>query len=141
MRGLLAVLGFGLVAGGCHKPVGPEDFAGTYEVLIEANGQADRTRMYASPGSSGTVLLDFTFGISQLRCRIVQPDRLVLDTQTARVEHSTGIMDGALSGEGTINAQGAVDLTLQVETASADGGVPADGGTASMSLHVTGSRL
>lgn len=141
VRGLLVVLAFGWMVGGCRKPTGPEDFAGTYEVMIEANGQSDRTRMFASPGSSGTVLLDFTFGISQLRCRIVQPDALALDTQSARVQHSTGIMDGVVSGEGTISAEGAVDLTLQVETAGADGGAPADGGSASLNLHLTGSRL
>jgi hypothetical protein len=142
-RGLLVALALGLLVGGCRKPVGPEDFAGTYEVMIEANGQSDRTRMFASPGSSGTVLLDFTFCISQLRCRITSPEGLALDSQSARVQHSTGTMDGMVSGEGTINAEGAVDLTLQVETGGGDGGVPApmDGGSASRTLRITGSRL
>jgi hypothetical protein len=142
VRRLLVVLAFGLMVGGCRKPVGPEDFEGTYEVMIEANGRSDRTRMFASPGSSGAVLLDFTFGISQLRCRIAPPEGLAIDTQPVRVQHSTGTMDGVASGEGTISAEGAVDLTLQVETAGADGGTPADGGgSASLNLRITGSRL
>lgn len=141
VRRLFVVFGFGLLVGGCRKPVGPEDFAGTYDVMIEANGLADRTRMFASPGASGTVLLDFTFGISQLRCRITSPEGLALDSQSARVQHSTGTMDGVVSGEGTISTEGAVDLTLEVETGGADGGVPADGGSASRTLRVTGSRL
>jgi hypothetical protein len=142
LAGLLVVLGLGL--GGCGRDeskVSPEDFDGTYEVMIEANGRSDRTRMFALPGSDGALLLNFTFGISELRCQLAEQGRLTLATQPVRVQHSTGTMDGVASGEGTISAEGAVDLTLQVEVAGTDGGMPTDGGSGGLSLRITGNRL
>ena len=116
-----ALLLLSFAAGGCASAVDPKLVYGTYTVMVSAFGKSDPTIVVASEGSDGTILLNFTYGIttdynavnaSGLRSH-VDGSELKLDSQPLHVDHSTGAIDGTVIGVGT--AGGAkLALTLKV---------------------------
>src|SRR4051812_35003940 len=94
----------GLVVSGCGEDVAPPMPAavlGTYDVDVEAMGKTDHTIMTISQGSNQNVLLNFTMGISTVRCQMIGATMLVLPRQTLHVAHASGVADGQATGGGT----------------------------------------
>ena len=108
-----------LLGAGCGDdapPPNPSALLGTYGVDVSANGKTDRTIMTVSLGSSDAVLLNFTMGISTVRCQVMGSTELTLPRQTLHVDHASGVAEGQATGGGTIDAMGAVDLTISLST-------------------------
>ena len=54
----------GALCAGCHSSFDASGFDGTYDVMVTAFGKTDPDVVVASPGSSGTVLFYFAYGIT-----------------------------------------------------------------------------
>ena len=136
---------FATFAAGCGSsapPPMPNAVVGNYAVVIDANGKMDMDQMTMSVGSNQNVLLDFVYGISQVRGTLAGATQLTLPRQTLHVAHSTGVADGVATGEGTIAADGSIDITLHLTTA---GFGPSDGGSGAgasgpVDYHITGMK-
>lgn len=110
---------FALSSVGCGEdapPPDPQALLGTYDVDVTANGKTDKTVMTVSLGSSQNVLLNFTMGISTVRCQVMGSTQLTLPRQTIKVAHASGVAEGQATGGGTITADGAVDLKISLST-------------------------
>lgn len=121
IRALVALSLFAplLVAAGCGEdapPPNPQALLGTYDVDVTANGKTDHTIMTVSLGSGQNVILNFTMGISTVRCQVMGSTQLTLPRQTIKVAHASGVAEGQATGGGTISADGAVDLTISLST-------------------------
>jgi hypothetical protein len=142
MRSLLLTLAL-LTAAGCGGSASgmPESLVGMYKITIEANNKKDDDTMNVALGSNHGVLLDFVYGISQVRCGVVGSTGLTIPRQILHVSHSTGVMDGTAAGMGTIAADGTVNITLDLATAGVDppDGSAGDGGTA-VTYTIEGTR-
>ncbi len=108
------------LGGGCANVVDPKLIYGTYDVMVSAFGKTDTTIAVASEGDN-TLLLAFTAGFSTpygaenatgLRVGL-DGSGLSLDAQPVHVEHSTGILDGTLTGVGRTGGA-TLSLTLKV---------------------------
>jgi hypothetical protein len=134
------VLAAALVAGcGSNTPTGmPMAVLGTYDVQVEANGKTDAgIVMTALIGSNNTVVLEFTAGISSIRCSIAGSTMLTLPRQTIDVDHASGPASGTATGGGTISADGTVDIGIDLVTA----GYGTDAGSgAPVHYHITGKK-
>ena len=138
LASLLAFLA--AAASGCgddSPPPMPAAVLGTYDVDVTANGKTDHTIMTVSQGSNLNVLLNFTMGISTVRCQMIGSTQLTLPRQTLHVAHASGVADGQATGGGTISAAGAVDLTINLTTAGFGGDAGASGG---VEYKFTGAR-
>jgi hypothetical protein len=104
MKRLACVLGLGiaLAAGGCGgggMEGIPKQFPGTYKVMIASGGKTDADTMSISEGINSTALLDFVYGISQIRALVIVPTKLNIVPQTLHVSHSGGASsDGGAGG-------------------------------------------
>ena len=126
--------------GGSSATSSTKDVIGSYMVMI-TNTDVNRTDsdvMTVSAGSGGDILLTFVAGITTdisgpnpdgLRGTI-KATEVTVASQPAHVDHSTGNLDGTISGTGTFKTD-SVDLKMMFEPA---------GGTA-MAFEITGSHL
>src|SRR5688572_30835565 len=95
----------------CEDSVSATSVLGSYEVMISSMGRSDPTILSILTGSQGTLLLSFTAGITTdvgapnaagLRANLSAGPKLTLQRQPAHIEHSTGILNGTIFGEGTV---------------------------------------
>lgn len=143
--GALALVASSLLAAcGKEPPPKPEAFLGTYDVQIERDGLVDDNIMTVTLGSKDNVLLNFEFGVSQVRCKVHGDTDLLLPRQTLHVSHSTGVADGVATGMGALDMDGNFDLTIDLISfapgISLDAGFDTDGGLPSVPYHITGTR-
>jgi hypothetical protein len=118
----LASLGLVVMAlNGCANAVSISAISGAYAVMVSAFGKTDPDVCVVGPGSDGAVLFDFTYGFTTdygapnatgLRAH-VDGQKLVLDMQPVHVDHSTGQIDGMLTGVGSTGDTN-LALTLKV---------------------------
>jgi hypothetical protein len=120
-----------------------KDVIGSYMVMITNTDvmRTDSDVMTVSAGSDGDILLTFVAGITTdisgpnpdgLRGLLKATD-VTVAAQPAHVDHSTGNLDGSISGTGTFTSGTMSTCDLKMSF------VP-DGGTA-MSFEITGSHL
>ena len=145
---LIAALGSGLA--GCAKSENPELLYGSYDVHVTAFGKTDPDIVTLSEGH-GALLLDFNYGFytdagatnaTGIRAKLSDHDLKIVE-QPIHVEHSTGAIDGTVTGKGT--ATGAeLTITLNVlpvnfAVPDPSGGVLPAGSTVDYTL--TGTKL
>jgi hypothetical protein len=145
LLGLTALAALGSLGAGCGSsaPAMPTALLGSYTVMISANGKSDSDEMTVSPASDNGVLLDFVYGISQVRCQVDGSTGLTIQRQILHVSHSTGVADGYATGTGSIDQNGMVNITIDLVTpglAPYDGGVASDGG-ADVKYTITGTKM
>jgi hypothetical protein len=144
--GLTVFSCLGLCAGGCASDdASAKAFYGTYDAMVSAFGKTDPTVLTVSQGDSGVLILDFTQGFttdvgatnaSGLRATLDGGD-LKLAAQPVHVDHSTGEIDGTVTGIGTLSGTN-LSLTLDV---TPNMPVPDDdGGTAVIDYEVMGAK-
>jgi hypothetical protein len=117
----IGLLGLGAVPSGCARAVDPMLFYGTYPVSVTAFGKSDPTIVVVSDGREGDILFNFTHGFTTeygapnaTGVRVALDDaELVVESQPIHVEHSSGTIDGTMTGRGTTSGQD-IDLTLSV---------------------------
>jgi hypothetical protein len=139
---LLALAFYCAVASlGCGSSPSGKALVGSYNVMIAANGKSDPDIMTVSLGSAGTMLLTFAAGITTdvggvnpdgLRATLKSSSMLTIDPQPAHIDHSTGQLDGRLSGSGAISGDGSCDITLHFTATSS---------TTPQDYAVTGAKL
>lgn len=119
----LAILGLGSIVfgSGCASAVDPKLVFGTYGVQVSAFGKTDEAVVIASQGVDDVILLNFTYGFTTdydapnrtgLRATL-EDGKLTLAQQPVHVDHSTGEIDGMMTGVGTTGGA-SVSLTLKV---------------------------
>ena len=145
MRSSLGLLLFAGLTAGCGSAPPPMTSAllGAYSVMITANGKSDADEMNVSPASNNGVLLDFVYGISQVRCQVEGSSAITIQRQILHVSHSTGVADGYGTGSGTIDPSGPVNLTIDLVTpglAPLDGGTQTDAGV-DVTYTITGMKM
>jgi hypothetical protein len=123
MRTTLALAAFAVLTfgAGCARTVDPELVYGSYSVMVSAFGKTDPTVVVAGKGADGVILLNFTHGfttdygaINGTGLRVdLDGDRLELAQQPVHVDHSSGEIDGTLTGIGTTGGA-SLSLTLKV---------------------------
>ncbi len=125
---------------GCSDPIVPVDttpLLGNYSITITANGKSDGDTVTINRGSDNYVLLNFVFGISQVRCAVGGSGSLTLPRQVLHVSHSTGVADGMATGTGKIDAEGKIELEIDLMT---PGIGPSDGGAGPVVYQIAGMR-
>jgi len=125
---------------GCGStPPNNMDLYGAYNVMITAGTQVDSDVMNVVEGSNGSLLFTFEFGITTdangpnangLRASL-NGDKVTLAAQPAHVDHWMGLMNGNISGSGSLKKGGDADLSLTFAPAS---GSP-------LTLAISGSKL
>jgi hypothetical protein len=160
MLRLLGVVVLLLPLSACESNVSATPVLGTYQITISAMGKSDPTILSIVTGSSGTLLLNFTAGITTdpgapnaagIRATLGEGNKLTVQRQPAHIEHSTGILNGTLWGEGQVMTS---DITMSLHyaptnfaigTVDLDAGIvlSRDAGTASATLEYTveGTKL
>jgi hypothetical protein len=145
--------------GACSQSVSSKGVIGNYDVMISQDGKSDPDLMTINDGSGGTLLITFIAGITTdpdgpnptgLRAKLGSGQKLTLSKQPAHIDHSTGELDGTLTGEGQVTGN---DISLVFhylptnlaigQTQDPDGGVVlsrTDGGTGTLDYTITGSR-
>jgi hypothetical protein len=138
---------FGLLtAGGCANDDGSaKAFYGTYSAMVSAFGKTDPTVLTVMQGDDDALILDFTNGFttdasaanaSGLRATL-DGGNLKVASQPVHVDHSTGEIDGTVTGVGTLSGT-SLSLTLDVTPSNP---VPDDdGGTAVIDYEVMASK-
>lgn len=153
--GVIAAFAFSAV--GCNSgTLSGKGIDGTYSVQISAMGKSDPDFMTISSGAAGSLLFTFTVGITTdpmgpnpdgLRGTAEASGAIKIPAQPAHIDHSTGQLDGALTGSGMITPDGSmVMLDLQFAPTNfaipQDGGAVPDGGvTTTLDYTVTGSKM
>lgn len=124
MARLLALLACVTGAGfssGCANAVDATLLYGTYNVSVSAFGKSDDTIVSISEGSDSVLLFHFTHGFTTdydaknatgLRVGL-DGSTLIVDMQPVHVEHSSGTIDGTVTGTGSTGGA-SVDLVLKV---------------------------
>lgn len=142
---------------GCNSgTLSAKGIVGTYQVQISAMGKSDPDYLALSQGKSGTLLLNFTVGITTdpmgpnaggLRASTGPNGSIKIAAQPAHIDHSTGQIDGSLAGSGMIAPDGSMlMLNLQLTPTNfavpqGDGGAIPDGGsTTTLDYTVTGMK-
>jgi hypothetical protein len=155
MRKLLVLLP---LLSACDQSVSSKGLTGVFDVMITQAGKSDPDVMTVSNGSGGMLLLTFIAGITTdpngvnangLRASLGEGGTLHLAAQPAHIDHSTGILDGDIFGDGKIE-KAMVTLTLHYAPTNfaigtvTDGGIilSRDAGTSKPTLDymVTGTR-
>lgn len=155
-RALVGMVAVSLV--GCNGgTTSAKGIVGSYAVMISRDQKSDPDVMTVAVGAHATVLLTFVAGITTDPMG-PNPDGLIatldgmqltMKLQPAHVDHSTGLLDGMMSGDGTIAPDGSnVSLTLHFQPTNFalrdDAGNPVtvpDGGTATLDYTVTGAKM
>jgi hypothetical protein len=131
-----------VASSGCGSSPSSKGLIGSYMVMISdaTHTTPDSDLLTVTQGSGGDLLLIFEPGITTdpkgpnangLRAQQTSATKLTLAAQPAYVDHSTGLLEGTISGDGTIGSDGSCDFALHF--------VPT-GGTL-VELKVTGGRL
>jgi hypothetical protein len=129
-----------VASSGCSSSTAGKALVGSYNVMIAAGGKSDPDIMTVSLGSNSSLLLTFAAGITTdvggvnpdgVRATVKSATMINIDAQPAHIDHSTGQLDGSLSGAGIINSDGSCDMTLHFIV----------GGAATQDYAVTGNRL
>jgi hypothetical protein len=137
---------------GCGGDGADKALYASYSVTVSGMGKSDPDVMTVGPGASGKLLLTFTFGINTdamgpnstgLKASL-DGSSLKLDSQPIRVDHSTGTIEGTVTGSGNLSTSGSVDLALHVAPTNfaiqgPDGGEPPPQGT-TLDFQVQGSK-
>jgi len=106
--------------GGCANAIDLTAFYGTFSVSVSAFGKSDDTIVVASEGLDA-VLFNFTHGFSTdfdapnatgLRVQL-DDTTLNVEKQPIHVDHSSGELDGTVTGTGTATGS-TVDIVLKV---------------------------
>jgi hypothetical protein len=116
---------------------------GSYTVMISSDGKSDPDVMTISQGTHGDILLTFLAGITTdamgpnpngLRAGLSGPN-VKIDPQPCHIDHSTGNLDGTVSGMGTIMTDGSsLDFMLTFMPTNL-------GGTSMLNYEITGQRM
>jgi hypothetical protein len=131
------VLAFGLGATGCAG-VDPIKVIGTYEVTVTRDGRTDSVLMDVEPGWQSDLVLNFTDGFSTpatgsnstgLRANL--DGGLNVIAQPCHVTHSSGVLDGSISGKGRLD--GTLSITLNFSPTNLPG-------TTSLQYELEGSK-
>jgi len=145
MRSMKYAVLLGLVAAGCGNDSSGEAkmLVGSYNVMIASNGKSDPDVMTISQGTGGDILLTFVAGITTdamgpnpggLRCGL-DGQNVDIKAQPCHIDHSTGNLDGTVSGMGTIMTDGsALDFMLNFMPTNL-------GGTSMIAYEITGARM
>jgi hypothetical protein len=101
-----------VVASGCSSAsVSTKAVLGNYNVTIAQDGKSDPDVMSILNGSDGALLLTFIAGIttdadgpnaSGLRASLGEDYSINLAKQPAHIDHSTGLLNGTLWGDGKV---------------------------------------
>ena len=145
MRSMKYAVLLGLLAAGCGGDSSGEAkmLVGSYTVMIASNGKSDPDVMTIAQGTGGDILLTFLAGITTdamgpnpngLRCGLSGMN-VEIKSQPCHIDHSTGNLDGTVSGMGTIMPDGsALDFMLSFMPTNL-------GGTSMLSYEITGQRM
>jgi hypothetical protein len=136
------LLGLYLVGCGNDSSGEAKMLVGAYNVMITSDGKSDPDVMSISQGTHGDILLTFVAGITTdvmgpnpngIRCGL-SGTNVTIEMQPCHIDHSTGNLDGTVSGMGTIMLDGSnLDFMLDF--------VPTNlGGTSMLNYEITGSR-
>jgi hypothetical protein len=140
---------------GCSDDVSNKGLLGTYEVMIAQGGLSDPDFLSVTPAVGGGIVLAFTVGIttdagainaSGLRASVGEGNVFTIARQPAHIDHSTGQLDGVISGNGKVTGAGMIMMTLHYLpmhfTVTTDGGAPHDMGAGGPTLDyvVSGMR-
>lgn len=124
MKSLLCacIMGLGAIASsGCGSSAGAKSVIGSYDVMISSLGKSDPDVMTVSEGVGGKLLLTFVAGVTTdpggpnpngLKADLHGGSMVSLDLQPVHIDHSTGLVDGNVTGMGTLMGDGSCDLTL-----------------------------
>jgi hypothetical protein len=117
------------------------ELLGSYTIMIASMGKTDPDVMTVSPGSEGKLLLTFAAGITTdaaavnangLRADLTNSSQVTLAAQPAHIDHSTGPLDGMVTGEGVLMGDGTCDIMLHF--APSAGAAPQD-------YEISGSKM
>jgi hypothetical protein len=139
----LATASLPLAGCGSDSNAMPSALLGNYSVMITSGGKSDVDEMTVSPASNSGVLLDFVYGISQVRCQVDGASGLTIQRQVLHVSHATGVADGYGTGSGTIDGSGVVNIMIDLVTpglSPPDGGASSDGGVDQI-YTITGTKM
>ena len=147
---------------GCSSAsVSAKPILGNYGVMISQDGKSDPDVMSILNGSDGALLLTFIAGIttdadapnaSGLRASLGEGYTLSLAKQPAHIDHSTGLLNGTLWGDGKVTGMD-IHLTFHYlptnfainQMVDPDGGVvltrPDMGAATSLDYDITGSKI
>jgi hypothetical protein len=137
--GFCVLINCAIASSGCGSSSSSKGLVGSYMVMISSMGRTDSDVMTVAQGSGGQLLLTFDAGITTdagapdangLRADL-QGSSVKLASQPVHVDHSTGALDGAISGMGTIKGDGTCDLMMHF--------VPTSG--AALDFEIAGTRL
>jgi hypothetical protein len=116
---------------------------GSYSVMISSGGRSDPDVMTISQGTGRNILLTFIAGITTdamgpnpngLRAGL-SGINVEIKPQPCHIDHSTGNLDGTVSGMGTIMTDGSnLDFMLTFTPTNL-------GGTAMLNYEITGQRM
>ncbi len=121
---LFALLGGMLSFAGCGEPSSANVFVGHYPVMISSAGLSDPDLLTITEGSGDALLLSFDAGITAmvgdagLRATRGEDGGLSIGKQTVQIDHSTGSVQGTVTGSGTVNGSA---LTVTLHFLGADG--------------------
>jgi hypothetical protein len=99
-----------LALAACDESVSTKGVLGSYDVMISSMGKSDPDIMSISVGSNSALLITFIAGITTdptgpnadgLRASFGDGNTLHLDKQPAHIDHSTGVLNGTIYGDGT----------------------------------------
>jgi hypothetical protein len=154
-------LAFLLGTGACSQSVSGKDFLGNYSVTITQDGKSDPDVMSILNGSDGALLITFIAGITTdptgpnadgLRASVGEGDTVTLAKQPAHIDHSTGLLNGTLWGDGQVMGTN-IHLTFHYlptnfainQTTDDDGGVvltrPDMAPATSLDYDISGMKL
>jgi hypothetical protein len=131
-----------LVLVGCANAVDEQLLLGTYQVTVSANNKTDPAFVVASAGD-GAVLFNFTYGFytdygapnaTGIRGDI-DGDQIDFKSQPIHVDHSTGQIDGTLTGVGKQDGMN-LGLTFHVTPTN----VAAPAGSPTYDYEIDGPR-
>jgi len=158
----MKLLGLACLLFGCSSAsVSTKPILGNYNVMVSMDGKSDPDVMSLLNGSDGSVLITFIAGITtdadgpnatRLRASVGEGYSVTLAKQPAHIEHSTGLLNGTLWGDGKVTGMD-IHLTFHYlptnfainQMLDPDGGVvlsrPDMGEATSLDYDITGSRL
>ena len=140
------------IAGCSSASVSTKLVDGSYDVTITRDGVSDPDVLTIRDGSAGSLLITFVAGVTTdpmgpnadgIRAEI-DGSKIVIKPQPAHIDHSTGNLDGTLSGTLTITG-GNLDGTLAFVPSSglitdADGGAVQLGDAGALAYTLTGTK-